>query len=60
MSGLEADTIGGYNSLLEKQKKEDGNAIVSTVLLLVIGQSGVWNGWGDYSKRHLVVDGLEK
>ena len=44
MSGLEADTIGGYNSLLEKQKKEDGNAIVSTVLLLVIGQSGGWNG----------------
>lgn len=32
MSGLEADTIGGYNSLLEKQKKEDGEVIVSTVL----------------------------
>lgn len=32
MRGLEADTIGGYNSLLEKQKKEAGEAIVSTVL----------------------------
>lgn len=32
MSGLEADTIGGYNSLLGKQKKEEGEAIVSTVL----------------------------
>ena len=32
MSGLEADTIGGYNSLIEKQKKEDGEAYVSTVL----------------------------
>ena len=32
MCGLEADTIGGYNSLLEKQKKEDGEAIISTVL----------------------------
>lgn len=32
MSGLEADTIGGYNSLLEKQKKEEGEALVSTVL----------------------------
>jgi uncharacterized protein YegL len=32
MSGLESDTIGGYNSLLEKQKKEEGQAIVSTVL----------------------------
>ena len=32
MSGLEADTIGGYNSLLEKQKREEGEAIISTVL----------------------------
>ena len=32
MSGLEADTIGGYNSMLEKQKKEEGEALISTVL----------------------------
>lgn len=32
MSGLEADTIGGFNSLITKQKKEEGEAIVSTVL----------------------------
>ncbi|WKY47898.1 hypothetical protein Q5O24_00810 [Eubacteriaceae bacterium ES3] len=32
MSGLESDTIGGYNSLLEKQKKEAGEAIITTVL----------------------------
>lgn len=32
MSGLEADTIGGFNGLLEKQKKEDGEAYVSVVL----------------------------
>ena len=32
MSGLEADTIGGYNSLIQKQKREEGEAIVSTVL----------------------------
>ena len=32
MSGLEADTIGGYNSFLEKQKKVEGEAFVSTVL----------------------------
>lgn len=31
MSGLEKDTIGGFNSLIEKQKKEPGNAIVSTI-----------------------------
>ena len=32
MSGLEADTIGGFNGLLEKQKKEEGEALVSVVL----------------------------
>ncbi len=32
MSGLEEDTIGGYNSMLSKQKKEVGEAIVTTVL----------------------------
>ncbi len=32
MSGLEADTIGGFNSLVEKQKREEGACLVSTVL----------------------------
>ena len=32
MAGLESDTIGGFNSLIAKQKKEDGQALVSTVL----------------------------
>ena len=32
MSGLEADTIGGFNSLIAKQKKEEGTAFISTVL----------------------------
>lgn len=32
MQGLEADTVGGYNSMLEKQKKEPGSANVTTVL----------------------------
>ena len=32
MSGLERDTIGGFNSMIEKQKKEEGKAVVSTVL----------------------------
>ncbi len=31
MAGLETDTIGGYNSLLEKQKKEEGDAVSETV-----------------------------
>lgn len=32
MHGLEGDTIGGFNSLLEKQKAEEGEAVVTTVL----------------------------
>ena len=32
MSGLEKDSIGGFNSMIEKQKKEAGEALVSTVL----------------------------
>ena len=32
MSGLESDTIGGYNAMLEKQKKEQGVAVITTVL----------------------------
>lgn len=32
MAGLEADTIGGYNSMLKKQKKAEGEAFVTTVL----------------------------
>ena len=32
MAGLEKDTIGGFNSLIEKQRKEPGTAVVSTVL----------------------------
>ena len=31
MSGLESDTIGGFNSLIKKQKKEEGDALVSVV-----------------------------
>ena len=32
MQGLEGDTIGGFNAMIEKQKKEPGEALVSTVL----------------------------
>lgn len=32
MFGLEKDTIGGFNSTIEKQLKEDGSAYVSTIL----------------------------
>ncbi len=32
MSGLESDTIGGFNALIEKQKKQEGDAFVSVVL----------------------------
>jgi len=32
MRGLESDTIGGFNSLIEKQKAQAGDAVISTVL----------------------------
>ena len=32
MAGLEDDTIGGFNAMIEKQRKEAGDALVSTVL----------------------------
>ena len=32
MAGLESDTVGGFNAMIEKQKKEEGSCFVSTVL----------------------------
>ena len=32
MAGLEADTIGGFNDMIEKQRGEPGEAVISTVL----------------------------
>ena len=32
MSGLESDTIGGYNSMLAQQRKVDGACVITTVL----------------------------
>ncbi|MBE6678438.1 MAG: VWA domain-containing protein [Ruminococcaceae bacterium] len=32
MAGLESDTIGGFNAMIEKQKKTEGDCYVSTVL----------------------------
>lgn len=32
MSGLESDTIGGFNSMIEKQRNEPGKALISTIL----------------------------
>ena len=32
MSGLEADTVGGFNSMIRKQKHQEGDALVTTVL----------------------------
>ena len=32
MGGLESDTIGGFNSMMDKQRKEPGKALITTVL----------------------------
>lgn len=32
MSGLEPDTIGGFNAMIDRQREEDGKALVTTIL----------------------------
>ena len=32
MTGLEDDTIGGFNSLIQRQKKEDGGSVRKSVV----------------------------
>ncbi len=32
MAGLESDTIGGFNAMINKQKKQDGEALITTIL----------------------------
>lgn len=39
MHGLEKDTLGGFNSMMEKQKKGEGNALVTTALLDAVGST---------------------
>lgn len=38
MAGLESDTIGGFNSLIKKQKKQRGECFVSTVLFDTVSE----------------------
>ncbi len=38
MRGLEADTIGGFNAMIDKQKRAEGEAIVSTVVFDNVSQ----------------------
>lgn len=53
MSGLEGDTIGGFNSMIKQQKAENGKCLVSTVLFdnycpMEFWKEGVEN---DYENR---------
>ena len=54
MSGLEADTIGGFNGMIERQKKEEGEALVSTVLFS--GESTVIHDRVDLRKIEPLTD----
>ena len=38
MSGLEKDTIGGFNSMIRKQRTEEGETLISTVLFDNVSQ----------------------
>ena len=54
MAGLEDDTIGGFNAMLEKQKKEAGEALLSTVLF--DGQTEVIHDRVDIQKVEPLTD----
>ncbi len=54
MHGLEKDTIGGFNSLIEKQRHEPGTAYVSTVLFDT--QSQVIHDREDLSRISLMTE----
>ena len=50
MSGLEADTIGGFNSMIAQQKREAGEALVSTVLFANVSAGSAQPIW--VGKKH--------
>ena len=54
MTGLESDTIGGFNSMIERQKKRDGECYVSTVLF--DSESKVLHDRVKLSTVHLMTD----
>ena len=54
MSGLEKDTIGGFNSMIERQRKEPGEAFVSTVLFA--NESTVIHDRTDIRKVELLTE----
>ena len=54
MAGLEADTIGGFNGMIERQKKAEGEALVSTVLFS--GESKVIHDRVDLQKIEPMTD----
>lgn len=54
MAGLEEDTIGGFNSMIEKQKKLEGKVYVSTVLFS--GESSVLHDRVPIDKIQLMTD----
>ncbi len=51
MWGLESDTIGGFNSMLNKQKHEDGQAYLNTVL---------FNSKMDYLHKNVPIEQVEE
>ena len=54
MAGLEGDTIGGFNAMIEKQKRESGEAFVSTVLF--DNETEVIHDRADIKKIELLTD----
>ena len=51
MAGLEKDTIGGFNAMIEKQRGEAGEAVISTVL---------FNNYSEVIHDRLALDAIPK
>ncbi len=55
MSGLEKDAIGGFNSMLGRQKEEPGEALISTILFddrTAVSCAGMHGAFGCHGRRH--------
>ncbi|MBR4427777.1 MAG: VWA domain-containing protein [Clostridia bacterium] len=54
MAGMEKDTVGGFNAMIEKQRREEGDALVSTVLFS--NESRVIHDRADIAKVEPLTD----
>ena len=60
MSGLERDIIGGFNSMIEQQKKAEGEALISTVLFDNVSEVLHCLCWGHWRTKRAIISKIMK